>query len=293
MRLGEPLAVLVHERMPVPGQIGRRFAGAGGRVEIGRHAFRRLRRAQQPAVVGLADRDVAGREVRDDRRSRQRRQRARGQRHPQVLAELEVQHEARDVGRREQQPAAERHVLPEQPYRRRQRLGGRRELALLVELAVVGQVGLRHRAENPSAVHHDSAVEQSVLSPQRQPGHQHQRQRAARVHQPGEGGERRIQQRVLLEEILVRVGRQAELREHREDGPLRRGLPGEHERLREVVGRRGHFHPWSRDRHPHEPVPVDGVEGRLGRGPAGLGHAGLGLVRPGEFRLTGQARQAL
>ena len=45
------------EGVAIPGQVGRRFAGTGCRVEIARDAFCRLRRKQQAPVIGLADRD--------------------------------------------------------------------------------------------------------------------------------------------------------------------------------------------------------------------------------------------
>ena len=49
---------------------------------------------EQAAVIRLADGDVAGGEVGEHRRAGERGERARRQRHPEVLADLEVQHEA-------------------------------------------------------------------------------------------------------------------------------------------------------------------------------------------------------
>ncbi len=147
-RLGQPLAVLVDERVAVPGQVGRRFAGTRGRVEVAGDALRRLRRAEQPAVIGLADRDVARRQVGDHRRPGQRGvacsaaaapRRPRRSRGP---ARSPARSSPRTAG-----AVPKGIVWPEQPDRRGKRLCRRRELPLLVELAVVRQVGLGHGAQ--------------------------------------------------------------------------------------------------------------------------------------------------
>ena len=151
---------------------------------------RRLRGAQQPPVVGLADGDVAGREVGQHRGAGQRGERARRQRDPQVLADLDVQHEAR--AGRAPRTAGRCRTAPCWPSRRDrggERLRGRRELALLVELAVVRQVALRHDAEDPAAVHEHGAVEQAVVGAQRQPDGERERQVAAGAR-PASAGRR-------------------------------------------------------------------------------------------------------
>jgi hypothetical protein len=59
--LGEQLAVLVGQRLAVPGEVGRRFSEPGRRVQVRRDAARRLRRDELVPVPRLADRDVGGR----------------------------------------------------------------------------------------------------------------------------------------------------------------------------------------------------------------------------------------
>ena len=72
---------------------------AGG-VDVGGEAARRRRAGQQAAVLGAADRDRAAGQVGQHRRAGQRGLRARRHRHQHVLADLDVQHEARHVRRR-------------------------------------------------------------------------------------------------------------------------------------------------------------------------------------------------
>ncbi len=204
-RLGQPCAVLVDEGVAVPGQVGRRFAGTGRRVEIARDALRRLRSAEQPAVIGLADRDVARRQVRDHRGSRQRGIGARRQRRPDVLADFEAQHEAGYVLRLEQEAGTEGHRLPEQPDRRGKGLCRRCELPLLVKLAVIGQVALGHCTQQFPAAQEHGAVEQPVVHPQRHAHREGDGDLLAGLEQRSQGLHRAVEQGILLEQVLVRV----------------------------------------------------------------------------------------
>ena len=118
---GEQHAVLVDHRLAVPGQVGGRLALARGGVHVGGQAARRRRAGQQLAVVGAADGDRAAGQVGQHRRAGQRGLGARRHRHPHVLADLDVQHEARQVGGGEQQVRTERHVGAADADRRRAR----------------------------------------------------------------------------------------------------------------------------------------------------------------------------
>ena len=62
----QEIAVLVNERMAVPRQVCSGLARAGPTVEAGGNALGGLRGAQEPTVIGLADGDVAGRQVDED-----------------------------------------------------------------------------------------------------------------------------------------------------------------------------------------------------------------------------------
>ncbi len=109
--LGDEVAVLADQRLAVPGDVGRRLALAGGGVHVPGDRPARVGHAQQAAVVGLPDGDVARREVRHDRRTGHRAVAARRDRGPHVLADLDVEGELHDVLAAEQQLRAERHLL--------------------------------------------------------------------------------------------------------------------------------------------------------------------------------------
>ena len=71
--LGEQHAVLENLRLAVPGEVGRRLPCPGGRVEIGRQAAGGLRLAEKPPRLRLADRDVGGGEIGEHRGAGERR----------------------------------------------------------------------------------------------------------------------------------------------------------------------------------------------------------------------------
>ena len=107
LRLGETLAILIDQTLPVPGEVGRRFAEAGGRIDIGRDAFGRLAGTEHAPVLGLADGDVAGRQVHEHIRAGERGIAARRNRRPQILADLDMHGEVRTILGEEDQVVAE------------------------------------------------------------------------------------------------------------------------------------------------------------------------------------------
>jgi hypothetical protein len=62
-RFGQQLPVLVHHPVAIPGEIRRRFTRSSGGVRVGGNAAPRLRRTEEAPIIGLANRDVARREV--------------------------------------------------------------------------------------------------------------------------------------------------------------------------------------------------------------------------------------
>ena len=124
------------------------LAEAGRGVDLGGRRIIKKKSAQGSPVIGLADRDVARRQVREHGRAGQRAVGARWDRQPQVLADLDVHRQLRQVGAPEQQVRAERDVLAEQSDPPFDRLARGAELAFLVVLEVFGQVALGHHAED-------------------------------------------------------------------------------------------------------------------------------------------------
>ena len=87
-----------------------------------------------------------------------------------------MQREAGDVLAGEEQTWAEGHALPEQLELVGDRVARGPEVAFLVELAVLGQVGLGDRPEHTSAVNDDRCIEQPGLRTQRRANHEQGRQ---------------------------------------------------------------------------------------------------------------------
>ena len=132
--LGEPVAAFEDGGVAVPGEVGGRFAGTGGRVGVGRDGARRLAGAEQAARLRLADGDVARRQVDEHLGAGQRRARRRRQRHPEILADLDMEGEARPIpssgrgDRRRTAPLARRLASAGGERRRRRRNAGARRI---------------------------------------------------------------------------------------------------------------------------------------------------------------------
>ena len=239
LRFGEQVAALVDQRLAVPAEVGRRFAEPGRRVQVGGEAARRLHADEAVPVVGLADRDVRCRQVDQHRRAGERGIARRRDRHPDVLADLAGDLQERQVGRLEDQVGAEGHVGVEQAHRGRHRGVAGLELARLVELAVVRQVGLRHDAEDAAVADHRRAIEEAMVDAQRQADDGDRRDRGGRRGDAAERDLAGVEQGALVEQVVAGVGREAQLGEGDHDGALRRGLLEHPDRLAGVVGRIG------------------------------------------------------
>ena len=215
--LGQRRAVLEDRGLAVPGEIGGGFARARRGVEIGRHAARRLRGAQQPPRLRLADRDVAGRQVGEHRRAGQRRLRAGRHRDPDVLADLGMHDQARHVLGREQQVGAERRGQRRRWRSRRPpcRRPPRNAAARRIRGSWAGGSSAPRRAAG-----RDGSPARSCTA--RRHGAAARRPAAAAADRPTRRPDRataclhRVQQRGLLQQVADRVAGHAEFREHRQ-----------------------------------------------------------------------------
>ena len=126
-----------------------------------------------------------------------------------------MQHEAGQIGGGEQQIRTEWSLGVTQPDAAALQVAGP-DLAVLVELPVGGQVGLRHHPEHNTAVNDDCGVVDAVPVTQRRTDDQY-RQQVGAGHNDLEqrfldGGE----QRVLQHDVLDGVTGQRQLRKHRQ-----------------------------------------------------------------------------
>ena len=216
---GEQRAVLPNHGLAVPGQVGRRLTLPRGGVDVGSQTTRGRRAGEQLAILGATDRDRAAGQVGQQRRSGQRGLRAGRNRHEHVLADLDVQHEARQVGRREQKVRAERRFHPGDPDGAALVVSGC-DLTLLVELAVRRQVRLGHHPKHGPAVNDDRGVVDAVSVAQRRADHEHRQQAAGcgdDVEQCGFDG---VEQRILQQDVFDGVPRQGQLREDGQGNPV-------------------------------------------------------------------------
>src|SRR5947207_864550 len=279
LRFGKQGAVLVDDRVAVPGEIGGGLADARRAVQVGRQAARRLVGGQLVAIALLADDDVRRGEIADDAGAGERRERGGRRWHPQVLADLYVQDESRHLGEAEQQVGAEGGVLPGQRDRAARAPVAGRELARLVELAVVRQVGLRHDADQPPAAEERRAVVEAAVDRHRQADQRGERQVARAREKLRERVLGGVDQRALVEQIVAGVGGKAKLGEHGEQRLVARGLLHELERRVGVVPGIADAHARRRHRDAREAVTVQVEEIVAGRHlQAILAHPGYGML---------------
>ena len=214
-------AVFADEVVRGKDHVGRRFAVAGVGVEVRAQQPRRLLAYERPAIVGLADGLVAGREVRDHSRARERVVRARRQRGPQVLAYLGREAKLRHLRAAKQQLCAKWHLLPGEVQRAH--AGGRGvELPLFIKLAVVWQVCFRHQTQQLPVADDGRAVIELAIHRDRQAHERHEVERRARLQHGGESLGRCALERLLEKQVAARVAGQPQLGEHRQLRAIRR-----------------------------------------------------------------------
>jgi hypothetical protein len=216
--LGQQVPHFVDVDMAVPGQVGRALARSSRRIDIGGDRPGRLAGAQQAAGLGLADGDVAGRQIQQDLGPGHGLGGAgRGWR-PDVLADLDPDGEGRLAPRTgevsQQHVGSERHGLAGEGQRAADHARAWREPATLVELAIVGQEALGDHGPHPAALYRDRGVVEPARVAQRRADHEQRRQRLALLGQCADGGLDRVEQGVLLQQVVNRVAGQAQLRQH-------------------------------------------------------------------------------
>lgn len=232
---------------------------AGGGVDVRGQAPRGRRARHQLAILGAAHGDRAAGQVRQHRRSGQRRAGARRDRHPHVLADLHVQHEIRVVRGGEQQIGPERRLEPADGDQPALVVAGG-QLPTFVELAVVGHIGLGHHTQHGAAVDDHRGVVHPVTESQRGADHQHRQQFRRGRRQVGQRPFHRVEQGVLQQDVLDRVAGQGQLGKHRQRHALVVAFPGGAQHRRRVGVGVGERRVQRAGGHADEPVLVDAVE---------------------------------
>ena len=156
--LGEQLAQLVDRALAVPGEIGGALARAGGGEDIGRRPQRADWRAHSNSrSSALPMSDVGRRQVAEDQRAGERAEGRGRQRRPIILANLDVEDEVGEVARRRRADRCRTaRSGPRPSIFEPAQADARREPALLIIFAVIGQEALRHDAEDAAARDRDA-----------------------------------------------------------------------------------------------------------------------------------------
>ena len=224
LRFCQQRAVFADEVVRGKDHVGRGFSVAGVGVEIRAQQPRRLLAHERAAVVGLADRLVAGREVCDHGRARERVVRARRQRSPQILAHLGREAKLRHLRAAKQQLRAERHLLPGKAQRAH--AGGCGvELPLFVKLAVVRQVRFRHQTQQLPVADDGGAVIELAVHRDRQAHECDKVEPRARLQHGGEPFGCGALERLLEKQVAARVAGQPQFGEHSQLRAVQRRAP--------------------------------------------------------------------
>ena len=157
---GELGAVFVDEVLPRKDHVGRGLALTRVRVGISAVQARALVRDKVAAVICLTDDFVRGRRVENHRRTGKRHLGRRGRRHPQVLADLNAQHQVLGalITATVDKPRTQRdRTLTGKfnPHGIRRRWS---KPTALIELAIVGQILLGREAQKLARAAHGGAV---------------------------------------------------------------------------------------------------------------------------------------
>ena len=226
--------VVAHEHhvgggLPLPG-VG---------VDIAAHQPGRLPGDQSPAVFGLAHQLVAGREVQNHRGPRLGQGHRGGRAGPQVLAQLHSQGQPGHGVAGEDHVGAQVDLLPAEGEQAAAGAGGL-EPPLLIELPVVGEVGLGDQGQDLSPVYHRGAIIRFVLKTYRQAQGRHHVQALGGLQHGGKGLLRPPQQGGLEEQIPAGIAGEAQLGERQDPHPLAVRLPHQGETALGVIAAVGH-----------------------------------------------------
>ena len=123
-----------------------------------------------------------------------------------------------------QEIGAKRGFVPADGDRPQGDAGARGKMPALVKFAVIRQVNLWHDAEQPAAMNNERTVVELTLGPERGADRDHRKPVAARGDQAVDFALDRVEQRVLEQQIVDRIGRETEFGEYHQRHPRRVAL---------------------------------------------------------------------
>jgi hypothetical protein len=131
------------------------------------------------------------------------------------------------------------------------------ELATLVELTVVGKIGLDGYPDDPSPVQDDPAIEETGIDLKRGAYDEDQVEGGRLASDLFDSTEDTTEKRLLVEEVIVGIGGEAQFRKEGKHGMTRRSLPGEENGLIGIEPGIGDLYRGDTDRGPDEAMVVE------------------------------------
>ena len=251
--LRQQLPVFKDERIAAIDDILRRLAEAATAIDVAAHHAGALLGQQGEQIVVLAYQLVGGREVQDDVGTGQGQVVARRQRCPHVFANLDA--EAGTVaGAEHLRLSRHTHRTASQIDLLGLQVGGRGKPALLVELVVVGQVGLGHQSQQAPMLHHGGTVVEQRADAHGQAHHHDDVELAGEVEQHQQALLGLVEQQLLAEQVLTAVARERQLGEDDDLGALALGLCNLTLYLLNVVFHVSHANTWYGSGHFYQSV---------------------------------------
>ena len=206
-------SILVDHGIAAVHHVLRTLSESAGAVYVARHGTCALLAEQALQIMVFSYQLVGGGEVEDDVGACQRQLGAGGSGSPHVLADLHTEGKAL-VCAEHLHVGGQLHGLAGISHLRVAQVLRRSKPAFLVELTIVGQIGLWHDAKDLSSLHHYGAVQEQVA---RHHGSAHDgdnvlvQGEVKKTHNALLTG---VQQHLLAEEVLAGIARHRQFGEH-------------------------------------------------------------------------------
>ena len=249
-------AVFVDEVLARKDHIGRGLALARVRIGIGTVQARALIRDKAAAVICLTDNLVRGRRVENHRRAGKRHLGRRRRRHPQVLTDLNAQHQvlgslitaAVDKPRAQRDRTLTGKFNPHGIRRRRSKP------TALIELAIVGQILLGREAQKLARAAHGGAVVDILGNRNGKTDGKDNRQLAGFIENMCQCSLASMQQCAVMEQIGRGIASQIKLGQHQRTNAMPGSFANSRQRNLGIALDIGNANPRRRRRHTQKAI---------------------------------------
>ena len=253
---GELGAVFVDKVLACKDHISRGLALARIRIGIGAVQARTLIGDETAAIVCLTDNLIRGRRVENHRRTGKRHLGRRRRRHPQVLTDLNAQHQvlgalitaAVDKPRTQRNRTLTGKFNPHGIRRRRSKP------AALVELAIVGQILFGRKTQKLARAAHGGAVVDILGNCNGKTDGKDNRQLTSLVEDMYQSGLTGMQQRAVMEQVGRGIAAQVELGQHQRANAALGSLANSRQRNLGIAFDIGHANLRRRRRHTQKAI---------------------------------------